>query len=147
MGLAERIHEDAVVAGQATAKYRSRGVPSDWYVDPADPDAADRYNEHTQDSLQEAATAFLAAHDGKGQWLFKGRNLTAFSNQEETQASFAGNAPWLLEDRLRLAGANYVSKPAWTPHVVTDGNLITGQQSTSAQVTADAVMKMLKVAV
>lgn len=63
MGLAERIHEDAVVAGQATAKYRSRGVPSDWYVDPADPDAADRYNEHTQDSLQEAATAFLAAHD------------------------------------------------------------------------------------
>ena len=63
MGLAERIHEDAVVAGQATAKYRSRGVPTDWYVDPADPDAADRYNEHTKDSLQEAATAFLAAHD------------------------------------------------------------------------------------
>ena len=48
MGLAERIHEDAVVAGQATAKYRSRGVPSDWYVDPADPDAADRYNEHAR---------------------------------------------------------------------------------------------------
>ncbi len=44
MGQAERIHEEAVVAGQATAKYRSRGVPSDWYVDPADPDAADRYN-------------------------------------------------------------------------------------------------------
>ena len=48
MGLAERIHEDAVVAGQATAKYRSRGVPSDWYVDPADPDAADRYNDTRQ---------------------------------------------------------------------------------------------------
>ncbi|HEX9226524.1 MAG TPA: WhiB family transcriptional regulator, partial [Arthrobacter sp.] len=63
MGLAERIHEEAVVAGQATAKYRSRGVPSDWYVDPADPDAADRYNEHTNDSLQDQATAFLAAHD------------------------------------------------------------------------------------
>jgi putative intracellular protease/amidase len=62
-------------------------------------------------------------------------------------ASFAGNAPWLLEDRLRLAGANYVAKPAWTPNVVTDGNLVTGQQSTSAQVTADAVMNLLKVAV
>jgi putative intracellular protease/amidase len=62
-------------------------------------------------------------------------------------ASFAGNAPWLLEDRLRLAGASYVAKPAWTPHVVTDGNLVTGQQSTSAQVTADAVMNLLKVAV
>jgi len=98
-------------------------------------------------SICHGTAAFFTAHDGKGQWLFKGRNLTAFSNQEETQASFAGNAPWLLEDRLRLAGANYVAKPAWTPHVVTDGNLITGQQSTSAQVTADAVMKMLKVAV
>jgi len=30
----------------------------------------------------------------------------------KTQASFAGNAPWLLEDRLRLAGANYIAKAA-----------------------------------
>ena len=63
MGQAERIHEDAVVAGQATAKYRSRGVPSDWYVDPADPDAAERYNQDTSASLQDQATAFLAQHD------------------------------------------------------------------------------------
>ena len=63
MGQVERIHEDAVVAGQATAKYRARGVPSDWYVDPADPDAADRYKRNTKDSLQEQATAFLAAHE------------------------------------------------------------------------------------
>jgi putative intracellular protease/amidase len=98
-------------------------------------------------SICHGQASFLSAHDGNGQWLFRGRTITAFSNQEETMASFAGNAPWLLEDRLRLAGANYVAKPAWTPHVVTDGNLVTGQQSTSAQVTADAVMKMLKVAV
>jgi WhiB family redox-sensing transcriptional regulator len=63
MGQVERIHENAVVAGQASAKYRSRGVPSDWYVDPADPDAAERYNQHTNDSLQDQATAFLAAHE------------------------------------------------------------------------------------
>ena len=62
VGQAERIHEDAV-AGQATAKYRARGVPSDWYVDPADPDAADRYNRNAKDSLQDQATAFLAAHE------------------------------------------------------------------------------------
>ncbi|CAN7262092.1 WhiB family transcriptional regulator [Arthrobacter sp. LjRoot78] len=63
MGQVERIHEDAVVAGQASAKYRSRGVPSDWYVDPADPDAAERYNQSTNDLLQDQATAFLAAHE------------------------------------------------------------------------------------
>jgi len=63
MGQAERMHDDAVMAGQATAKYRSRGVPSDWYVDPADPDAAERYNQDTSASLQDQATAFLAEHD------------------------------------------------------------------------------------
>lgn len=63
MGQVERIHEDAVVAGQATAKYRSRGVPSDWYVDPADPEAAERNNQNTKESLRDQATAFLAAHE------------------------------------------------------------------------------------
>ena len=63
MGQAERIQEDAVVAGQATAKYRARGVPSDWYVDPADPDAADRYNKNAGGLLEDQATAFLAAHE------------------------------------------------------------------------------------
>ena len=87
--------------------------------------------------------SFLSAHRPDGTWLFKGRRLTGFSNQEETQASFAGNAPWLLEDRLRLAGAEYIAEPAWTPHAVTDGNLVTGQQNYSAQAAADAVMKVL----
>ena len=91
--------------------------------------------------------SFLSAHRADGTWLFKGRKLTGFSNEEETQATFAGNAPWLLEDRLRLAGANYVAKPAWTPHAVVDGNLITGQQNYSAGVTADAVLQKLNVTV
>ena len=62
MGQAERIQEDAV-AGQATAKYRARGVPSDWYVDPADPGAAERYNRNANGILEDQATAFLAAHE------------------------------------------------------------------------------------
>ena len=89
------------------------------------------------------SAGFLSAHRSDGTWLFKDRKLTGFSNEEETQATFAGNAPWLLEDRLRLAGAQYVSLPAWTPHVVIDGNLITGQQQVSAGVTADAVLQQL----
>jgi putative intracellular protease/amidase len=86
---------------------------------------------------------FLSAHKPDGSWLFKDRSLTGFSNEEETQATFSGNAPWLLEDRLRLAGARYVALPAWTPHVLVDGNLITGQQQVSAKVTAEAVLKQL----
>lgn len=89
---------------------------------------------------------FLSAHRQDGTWLFKDRKLTGFSNEEETQATFAGNAPWLLEDRLRLAGALYIAKPAWTPHVVVDGNLITGQQQVSAGATADAILKQIAAA-
>ena len=63
MGLSERIHEDAF-AGQATAKYRARGVPSDWYVDPDDTDAAERNNSNTKDSALDRSTAMREAQDG-----------------------------------------------------------------------------------
>ncbi len=89
--------------------------------------------------------AFLTAHRPDGTWLMKGRRLTCFSNEEENLATFAGNAPWLLEDRMRLAGAVYEAEAPWTPHVVVDGNLITGQQQKSAGVAADAVLKKLGV--
>jgi len=86
---------------------------------------------------------FFTASRPDGIWALKDRQLTGFSNEEETQAGFGGNAPWLLEDRLRISGARYIAKPPWTPHVVVDGNLITGQQNYSAGLTADAVLKQL----
>lgn len=85
----------------------------------------------------------LTASRADGTWTCRDRQLTGFSNEEETQAGFAGNAPWLLEDRLRISGARYVAKAPWTPHVIVDGNLITGQQNYSAGLTADAVLKHL----
>lgn len=94
-------------------------------------------------SVCHGAAAFLSAFNADGSWLLSGRKLTGFSNEEETAATFAGNAPWLLEDRLRLAGAEYLALPAWTPHVVADGNLITGQQQVSAEKTAQAVVARL----
>ncbi|WP_230854385.1 WhiB family transcriptional regulator [Arthrobacter terrae] len=53
----------ATVQGQPALQYRSLGVPSDWYVDPADPQAADRYDRSARESLEEKATAFLADHE------------------------------------------------------------------------------------
>jgi len=88
----------------------------------------------------------LMASRSDGAWALKDRQLTGFSNEEETQAGFGGNAPWLLEDRLRISGARYIAKAPWTPHVVVDGNLVTGQQNYSAGVTADAVLKELAAA-
>ena len=86
---------------------------------------------------------FLTASRADGRWALIDRQITGFSNEEETQAGFAGNAPWLLEDRLRLSGGRYIAKEPWTPHAVVDGNLVTGQQNYSAGVTADAVLELL----
>ena len=87
---------------------------------------------------------FLSAHEPDGTWLFKGRKLCAFTNEEENQATFAGNAPWLLEDRLRLAGALFTPAKAWSVHVVEDGNLVTGQQNNSSGAAASKIVEKLK---
>ena len=87
---------------------------------------------------------FLSAHRADGTWLFRGRKLTGFTNAEETGATFAGNAPWLLEDRLRLAGAQFEAAPPWTVHVVVDGNLVTGQQNVSSGAAATKILEQLK---
>ena len=87
---------------------------------------------------------FLSAHRADGTWLFKGRKMTAFTNEEETAATFAGNAPWLLEDRLRLAGAQFEAGPPWTIHVVVDGNLVTGQQNLSSGAAATKIVELME---
>ncbi|WP_431051511.1 type 1 glutamine amidotransferase domain-containing protein [Roseateles sp. L2-2] len=85
--------------------------------------------------------AFLAAGDAQG-WAFKGRRMTAFTNDEETQVGLAANAPWLLETRLRDAGASFEQGGAWQPHVVVDGNLVTGQNPFAAGAVAQEAMAM-----
>lgn len=94
-------------------------------------------------SLCHGPASFLAAGDPDGGWLFKNRKLTAFTDEEETQAGLAANAPWLLEERLRLGGAQFSSGPAWSSYVVVDDNLVTGQNPASGAAAAEALLKEL----
>ena len=94
-------------------------------------------------SLCHGPAAFLSAGDAEGNWLFKGRKLTAFTDDEEKQAGLAGNAPWLLEERLRAGGAVFEAGPAWASHVVVDGNLITAQNPASAEAAGRAILARL----
>jgi len=64
MGQAERIQERPDIAAQASARYGSRGVPADWFLDPADPAAGERYRQTTRSTLEDQATAFLTVHEG-----------------------------------------------------------------------------------
>lgn len=87
--------------------------------------------------------SFLSAGSATA-WAFKGRKITAFSNEEETQVGLAANAPWLLEDRLRAAGAVFEAAATWQPHILIDGNLVTGQNPASAAGVATAVLDLLQ---
>lgn len=89
--------------------------------------------------------ALLAAKDTNGGWLFKGRKMTSFSDEEEVELGTADNAPWLLADTLRKAGARYEKGPNWGAHIVRDGNLLTGQNPASSEPLAMAVLAALMV--
>ena len=65
-----------------------------------------------------APAALLPAQRPDGSWLFDGYQLTAFTNEEETQAGLADKAPWLLETRLRELGGKFSKAEAWSPYVV-----------------------------
>lgn len=51
------------VAAQAGVSHQSRGVPTNWYVDPADPSAAAFHERENRQALEDAATAFLTSHE------------------------------------------------------------------------------------
>ncbi|EFA82756.1 hypothetical protein PPL_04451 [Heterostelium album PN500] len=68
-----------------------------------------------------------------GSYFVRGKNLCGFSNEEEEIVKLTQVVPYSLEDRLKERGANYKSKPAWSSHVIVDGNLITGQNPQSAK--------------
>ncbi|MAW99718.1 MAG: type 1 glutamine amidotransferase domain-containing protein [Sphingomonas sp.] len=87
--------------------------------------------------------ALLATRSESSDWLFAGRRMTAFSDEEEVELGTADNAPWLLAETLRGASAVYEKGPNWGPYVVTDRNLLSGQNPASSAPLAEAVRKAL----
>lgn len=86
--------------------------------------------------------ALLGVNLDDGTPLVKGRKLTSFSNAEEEGYAKA-DVPFLLEDALRAAGADYSSTDVWQAKVVVDGRLITGQNPASGGPLAQAVVAAL----
>ncbi|WP_067841293.1 type 1 glutamine amidotransferase domain-containing protein [Nocardia lijiangensis] len=90
-----------------------------------------------------APAALLAATGADGTNVFAGYALTGFTNAEETQAGFADKAKWLLQDRLVQIGADFREADPWTPNVVVDRNLITGQNPASSAGVAEELLRRL----
>jgi putative intracellular protease/amidase len=87
--------------------------------------------------------ALLSAIDTDGRWLFTGRQMTAFTDEEEQLFGTAEGAPWLVAARLRELGAVHSGGPAYQQHNVRDGNLFTGQNPASSARMADDMIAAL----
>lgn len=90
------------------------------------------------------APAVLRHVQAQGRPLVEGRRVTGFSNSEEDAVGLSDVVPFLLEDMLKDNGARYEKGADWASFVVTDGNLVTGQNPASSVEAAQEVLNLLK---
>ncbi|MFD1710290.1 type 1 glutamine amidotransferase domain-containing protein [Ottowia sp. GY511] len=74
-----------------------------------------------------------------GRPLVAGRQLAAFTNAEEQAVGLSEVVPFLLADSLIAQGAQHLPAANWTPQVVVNGALITGQNPQSARGVGEAL--------
>ncbi|WP_439135462.1 type 1 glutamine amidotransferase domain-containing protein [Pseudomaricurvus sp.] len=91
-----------------------------------------------------APAVFRHTKADDGTPLVKGKSVTGFSNSEEEAVQLSSIVPFLLEDELKAKGGNYSKGDDWQPYVITDGNLITGQNPASSEAVAKALLEKLK---
>ncbi|MEM9010911.1 MAG: type 1 glutamine amidotransferase domain-containing protein [Pseudomonadota bacterium] len=88
--------------------------------------------------------ALVDAKGEDGRPLVAGKRVTAFTNGEEEAVELAEVVPFLLEDRLRALGAHVQNAADFSSHVLTDGNLVTGQNPQSSTAGAKALLALLR---
>jgi putative intracellular protease/amidase len=79
-----------------------------------------------------------------GSPLVKRKMVTGFTNTEEAAVELTEIVPFLVEDALKADGGKYSKAEDWADHTVVDGNLITGQNPTSSESTARALVEQLQ---
>ncbi len=85
-------------------------------------------------------SALLGVKLGDGTPLVSGRKVAGFSTAEEDGYARA-DVPFDLEGALRAEGGLYESSDPWTPKLVVDGRLITGQNPQSGTLVGEAMVR------
>lgn len=95
-------------------------------------------------SVCHGPAGFVGVEDHNGRPLVEGKKMTGFTNEEEDQTGLTSVVPFMLEDRLKEAGAQFEAGEAYQDHVVVDEPFVTGQNPQSSLSTAQKMIQALR---
>jgi len=78
-----------------------------------------------------------------GTYLVDGKELAAFTDEEEKAAGLTNVVPFLLASTLTSRGAHHKPAANWAANVVVSDRLITGQNPASARGVGEAIVRAL----
>ena len=78
-----------------------------------------------------------------GESLLSTKKVTGFTRDEEVAAGTIDNIPFVLQESLEQASAEYSKVAEWQEYVVVDGRVITGQNPASAHAVGKAMVDAL----
>lgn len=89
-------------------------------------------------------SALVNIKTSDGEFLVKGKKVTAFTNAEEDAVKRREIVPWTCEDKLVERGAEFVDGGVFQESVCVSDRLMTGQNPPSAGPLAKAIVEALK---
>ena len=108
----------------------------------------------TRDIYQSGGTVAAVCHGpaalinvklDDGSFLIQNRKVSAFTNEEELFLIPDAKEvfPYLLEDKLKLQGANFIAGTKYLEQISVDGRIVTGQNPWSVWSTAESIVEKL----
>jgi putative intracellular protease/amidase len=89
------------------------------------------------------APGVLRHVESNGQPIVKDKRVTGFTNSEEAAVQLTHVVPFLVEDELKRLGGKFEKVDDWQSLAIVDGRLITGQNPSSSEATAKALLGVL----
>lgn len=75
--------------------------------------------------------------------LIENKSINSFTNEEEEELQLTDVVPFLLETKLTERGAIFRQGKKFTPFVITDERVVTGQNEFSARAVGEQIIKLI----
>ncbi len=94
-------------------------------------------------SVCHGAAGLLNIKMSDGTYLIAGKNISAFTNDEEVAVGLNEVVPFALESMLIARGATHLKSPNFQTHVEVGDRLVTGQNPASATAVGEKMVELM----